>query len=132
VRWYDHKYGKTRTEHKWVKVHLIIGTKTNVVTGVEITESGPGTGDATQLPALVESTAKRFTVSEVSADKAYLTKRCVDVINSVGATPYIPFKSNSTGEGPELWRRMWHYYQFNRQDFLPTITSGPMWRARFR
>jgi transposase len=118
VRWYDHKYGRLRDERDWLKAHLIVGTTTNVVTGIEITGSSVGSGDAPQLPALVESTAKRFTVSEVSADKAYLTKRCIEAIHSVGATPYIPFKSNSKGDGPELWRRMWHFYQFNRQDFL--------------
>jgi hypothetical protein len=32
--------------------------------------------------------------------------------------PYIPFKVNVTGEGPELWRRMYHYYMFNRECFL--------------
>ena len=37
---------------------------------------------------------------------------------AIGAVPYIPFKSNTTGEGPELWRQMYHYFQFNREDFL--------------
>lgn len=32
--------------------------------------------------------------------------------------PYIPFKENTTGQGSELWRRMYHFYQFNRQMFL--------------
>jgi len=37
---------------------------------------------------------------------------------SVGAVPYIPFKENTTGQGPELWRKMYFYYQYNRQAFL--------------
>ena len=24
-----------------------------------------------------------------------------------------------TGEGPELWQRLWHFYQFKRSEFLP-------------
>ena len=115
-RWYDHKYGKTRSKAKWVKAHLMIRVKTNVVTSAEITDGM--FHDTNYLPDLAESTAKRFTLSEISADKAYLSKFNVDVIHSVGAVPYIPFKSNSTGNGPELWRKMWHFYQFNRTEFL--------------
>jgi len=116
TRWYDKKYGQLSDERQWVKAHLMVGTYTHIVTGVEITDGYAG--DSPQLPPLVESTAKRFAISEVSADKAYLTRRCVEAIHAVGATPYIPFKSNSTGEGPELWRRMFHYFQFRRENFL--------------
>ena len=116
IRWYDQKYGKLRSEHDWVKAHLIVGVKTNVVTGVEITDGY--THDSTQFAPLVEATARRFEISEVSADKAYLAKRSLELIHAVGATPYIPFKSNSNGEGPELWRRMYHCFQFNRAEFL--------------
>lgn len=35
-----------------------------------------------------------------------------------GATPCIPFKSNTAGEVPGLWRRLYHYFLFNRDDFL--------------
>jgi transposase len=36
----------------------------------------------------------------------------------VGGTPYIPFKDNTTGEGPVLWQRMFHYYNYKRQELL--------------
>ncbi len=94
----------------------MVGVKTNVVTSVEVT---PGTAhDSPYLPQLVKSTAVRFAVNEVSADKGYLGKGNLAAIAAVGATPYIPFKSNTTGEGPELWRRLYHYFMFNRDDFL--------------
>lgn len=33
--------------------------------------------------------------------------------------PYIPFKSNTTGQGnTPLWRKMWAYYNFQRDEFL--------------
>jgi hypothetical protein len=38
IRWFDHKYGVVRQQHAWVKVHLMCGVKTNVVTAVEIRE----------------------------------------------------------------------------------------------
>ncbi len=43
----------------------------------------------------------------------------MEAIAQTGAVPYIPFKINSTGEGPELWQRLWHFYQFKRSEFLP-------------
>lgn len=116
VRWYDAKYGKMRSEHEWVKCHLMIGVKTNVVTSVEVT---PGaSNDSPHLPALVNATAERFDLAEVSADKGYISKANLDAIVATGAVPYIPFKVNTTGEGPALWRQMFHYYSFNRADFL--------------
>jgi hypothetical protein len=45
------------------------GVKTNVVTAVEIHDMNAA--DAPQLPALVDVTAKNFTIREVSADKGY-------------------------------------------------------------
>ena len=36
VRWFDHKYGAIRQQHEWVKVHLMCGVRTNIVTAVEI------------------------------------------------------------------------------------------------
>ncbi len=42
-RWYDAKYGKMRTDRYWVKAHLMIGVKTNIVTSVEMT--GPEAHD---------------------------------------------------------------------------------------
>jgi len=36
-----------------------------------------------------------------------------------GATPYIPFKTNVTGKsGSELWKKLFHYYSFKREEFL--------------
>lgn len=74
--------------------------------------------DSPQLPALVGTTARRFALTEVSADKGYTSKRNLEAVAAVGAVPYIPFKSNTTGEGPDLWHKLWHFYQFNRREFL--------------
>jgi transposase len=91
--------------------------KTNVVTGVEVTAGTAG--DSPFLPLLVGNTARNFTVAEVSADKAYSSKHNLARIAAAGVTPYIPFKSNATGGlGPmTLWKRMFHYYAFQRDQF---------------
>jgi len=120
-RWFDHKWGKMRSEVKWIKTHLMCGVKTHIVTSVEATPTE--TADAPQLPELVKTTAKTFTISEVSADKAYSSRRNLHAINAVNAFPFIPFKSYSKGsQGAKpfdgLWYRMWHFYNYNREAFL--------------
>src|SRR5207249_4301116 len=64
ARWFDYKYGKSMEEREWLKVHLVCGVKTNVVTAVEIL--GKSASDGPQLPALLKTTAENFTIKEVS------------------------------------------------------------------
>jgi len=116
VRWYDEKYGKEMSEHDWVKMHLMCGVKTNIVTSVEI--SGRHANDGPFLPPLVHATANNFTVKEVSADKAYSTFDNHEAIAQVGGTPYIAFKSNATGAVGGVYQKMYHYYCLNREAFL--------------
>jgi transposase len=116
VRWYDIKYNRFSAEQQWVKVHICTGVKTNVITAVEIHERDANDGPI--LPALVETTAKNFTMKEVSADKGYSGRESHDAIAAVGAVPYIMFKANTTGGVGGLFKKMFHYFQFNREDFL--------------
>lgn len=116
VRWFDQKYGVVRQQHEWVKVHLMCGVRTNIVTAVEI--RGRLAQDSPLLPELVTATRKNFTLREVSADKAYGSLSNYAVIDQAGATPYIAFKSIHTGAGGGLWQRMFHYFQFRREEFL--------------
>lgn len=116
VRWFDHKYGVERQEHDWVKVHLMCGVRTNIVTAVEIHERDAS--DTKILPSLVGTTAKNFDMAEVSADKGYSSINNTNVIAEHGATPFIAFKSIHNGAGGGLWQKMYHYFQFNRSEFL--------------
>jgi transposase len=118
VKWYDEKYGVTRSGKDWVKAHAICGVKTNVVTAVEIGDREAG--DSPMFKPLVEATAAAgFTVKEVPADKAYLSHDNLGLVESLGGTAYVPFKSNSQpGEPESLWGRMYHYFQFRREEFL--------------
>lgn len=116
VPWYDHKYGVTRQEHDWVKAHLMCGVKTNIVTAVEIHDRDAS--DTKILPSLVDTTAKNFEMAEVSADKGYSSVNNTKVIASHGATPYIVYKNSATGSRGGLWQKMFHYFQYNRAEYL--------------
>jgi transposase len=116
IRWFDVKYGKPRAEHQWVKAHLICGVKTHVVTAIEIGEQF--SGDAPFLPPLVTTTSKNFTISEVAADKAYDSIKCVESVVAAKGTPYIALRTTATGGVGGAYQQMFHYFQFKRDEFL--------------
>ncbi len=115
-RWFDEKYGKLREKHDWVKAHIAVGTRTHVVTAVEISERY--SNDSPIMPALLEETAKRFQIMEVSADKAYASENNFQAIAKVGATAFIPFKSYTTGAVGGLFAKAFHYFNLHRETFL--------------
>lgn len=115
-RWFSAKYGKEMDQHDWIKVHLMCGVKTNIVTSVEI--SGAHVHDTNMFAPLVNNTAKHFDVEQVSADKAYSNKANLTVVENKGAKPYIDFRKNTKPSGKvDIWHRMFHYYQMNQAEF---------------
>ncbi len=117
ARWFDRKYGVEKERREYFKAHLIVGVKTNVVTAVDI--CGHTVHDGYFFAPLVEASAENFAVREVSADKAYLGRPNMELVEGLGATPFIPFKSTSAEpEGDSIWAKMYHYFMFNREGFL--------------
>lgn len=113
------KYG-TNKGHHWLKAHLCVGTKTNVITSVEITSEHEN--DTLSFPSLLQTTSKNgFNVQEISADKAYSSRANYILAEELGATPYIPFKSNAVGNPrgkSRLWRNMFHLFQYKQEEFM--------------
>ena len=62
-RWFDHKWGGSKKETKWVKVHLMCGVQTNIVT---VADAAAGqSADSPYLPDFVRITAEHFRINEV-------------------------------------------------------------------
>lgn len=117
VRWFDVKYGKDEDWHDWIKMHLMCGTSTHIVTSVELSRAR--SHDSPYFKPLIDATAKSgFNIVEVSADKAYISADNLKATVEHGATPYIPFKTNATGKGNELWKKLFHFYNYKREEFL--------------
>lgn len=118
TRWFDYKWGKDKKQRIWLKAHICSGVKTNIVTGITITEGHDN--DSPQLKYLVEQTAKNFNLNEVSGDKAYSSKNNLAIIKENGAIPFIPFKSNTSGkaDGSMFWKKMYHYFLYKNEEFL--------------
>jgi transposase len=62
---------------------------------------------------------QNFEAREVSADKAYLSRKNLNAVESVGGMPFIPFKSN-TLEPTEagMWARMYHLFMYQREAYM--------------
>jgi len=108
----------TKKEHKWVKAHILTGTRTNVIASARITEGE--SGDSPQFsPMVKEAHENGFDIKEVEADKAYCSRANYDIVDEIGATAYIPFKSSATGrsKGSRVWNKMYHYFMLNRDEF---------------
>lgn len=120
ARWMETKYGKGKMINKkdWIKVHIMCGVKTNIVTAVEL--SGPNAGDSPRFKPLVLATSNNFVMNEVSADKAYSAEDNLKLVQSKQALPYIDFRSNATAGNRRsgfTWKRMYNFYQYNQEWF---------------
>jgi transposase len=120
AQWVKAKYtDKTlMSKHEWIKVHLMCGVKTNIVTSIEVTDSNAN--DCPQFEGLVKATGRNFEMREVSADKGYLSSDNMQVVADHHAVPYIAFKSNSTTSKNHsaIWQRMFHWYSFNQKQYM--------------
>lgn len=126
TRWFDVKDGKPRAKHHWVKVHLMCGVTTNIVTAVEVGE--PFSGGSPFFPPMVKATAQNFTISEVSADKAYDSIKCVEsAVRDEGAALHCPENHGDRGSGRSLSGDVPLLPVQAGRVPGPTTTSGQTW-----
>jgi len=115
-RWFDQKHGKLCAKHPWVKLHIVVGTATHVITSAKVSPEG----DCPVLPELTAQTMKNFTVREMSGDKAYSSKDNREVLDRVGVAAFIPFKIDAVIDPKrEVWSRQLCEFLFNQDKFLP-------------
>jgi transposase len=115
--YYEHVHGEKR-KRRWLKAHICIGTYTNIVTDMIVTDEHAA--DSPQFEKLIRNTARYFDIGEVSADMAYSSRENYEIVSRYGGKAYIPFKKNATGSahGSQLWHRMFHYFQYNMVNFM--------------
>jgi transposase len=111
------KYRSAR-RHEFVKAHILVGVKTNVIVGARITDEN--TADCPQFePLVTDAHESGFDIREITADMGYSSRANYELSESIGAKAYIPFKKNATGKarGSYVWRKMYHFFQFNQEEF---------------
>lgn len=128
VRWYDHKWGKERTQHEWVKLHAMTGVRTNVVTAVEVSDWRGN--DSPYFAPLLAQTAEHFGIRDVMGDKAYSSKANLQAVADLGGYPFIPFKSthldpmrnasflDDPAKSDSAWVRMYYLFAYQRETFM--------------
>jgi hypothetical protein len=107
-----------RLKRDWVKLNLMCGTRTKIVSAVEVMEGTANEGSG--LRRLLAATAKQFRVVRVAADGQYSTVDNVNAIDAAGAQPVIPYEDYATGyvgEPGGPWRRWLHYFRYRHAEF---------------
>ncbi len=100
LRWYNARYGHEQENHEWMKVHLICGVKTNIVTSVQITDGFAH--DSPQFRSLVSATAHHFRLGDVPADKAYSSKGNLEHVANEARNALCPFQEEHCGRRGRL------------------------------
>jgi len=116
-RWFNVRTGNTE-KRLFKKAHLFSGTRTNVITSVEITDGFMH--DTQVFQYLLLDTNLHFDIKEVSADGAYSSRYNLNLVSKCGAVPYIAFKKNAIGNarGSYIWSQMYKYFCDNKEEFL--------------
>jgi len=117
-RWLDVRTQAPGFKRIFKKAHVTSGVLSNIITAIEIT---PGFyADSPQFKNLIKITSKTFKVREISADKAYSSRKNLQAVAELGAVPYIPFKENATGKsrGTMTWGMMKRFYDDHREYFM--------------
>lgn len=119
--WLHAKYTEPRLINKkdWLKIHICCGTKTNIISAVEVTERFEA--DSNYFEPLVKATVQNFEMEEISADRGYLSRANMQTAVDNNAVPYIAWKSNSRAtnkDGNHLWNKLYHYYALNQEKFF--------------
>ena len=115
------RYGMRKMHHAWMKAHLLIGCKFNVVCEARITGEHEGSADYPQFIPLVQQAYRDgFNLQEVSADKAYSGTENIAICQAVGGTAYIQFKTNARASprGSQVWNDAYHYFAYHKDEFL--------------
>jgi hypothetical protein len=90
--WNARKHGGPK-RRIWRKIHIGIDEETLEVRAVEVTTSN--VGDAPMLPELLNQIPADQTIGSVTADGAYDTRRCHEVIAARNAYAVIPPRKNA-------------------------------------
>lgn len=105
ARWLDERTSKELSRREWVKVHLICGVKTHIVTSV-IVQWGH---ESRFFGRLVAATARNFKIAEVSADAGYISGENMRHVVKAGGIPFIAFRSNFRVDADyksPIWKKM--------------------------
>jgi hypothetical protein len=107
-----------RPRREFLKVHVAVGTRTNVVADVAVTDHR-GADSPQFVPLLRGAVQNGFRPTIVAADKAYLSRANLQAAVDMGVQPRIPFKENSVpaSKGTRIWATLYHLAKVDPDGF---------------
>jgi len=111
TRFEKHKLAERRS---WIKVHVMCGVVTKIVTAVEVSKGNAG--DSPFFKLLYKTTAANFEIREVLADKAYSSLENMRLVSKGKGILFSPFKNNANPEHrtrDPLWKFLYHLFSMN-------------------
>jgi len=121
LRQYEPRWSHVRSQYekhqKYKKLHIICACKSNIIVSCLVTKGTDA--DAPRFGELLKNAAKSFDIAEITADKAYLSRKNLTISKDLGIDPYIPFKSNSTvgSRGCESWSKAYRFFRDHLEEF---------------
>lgn len=115
VRWRDPRPRRMK-RRDWLKLHAAVTSILKAIPNMEVTDGEAS--DSPQLRKLLKA-LPLDDIEAVAADSAYLSRKNCDLIEAIGARPYIKPKRNSTARshGSRAWRRMILDYRENSEEW---------------
>ena len=108
------------SKHHRIKAHVCCGTKTHVITAVNVTKGHEN--DSIQFVPLATQTQKNgFQIVETRADKVYPSSDNLSHIAKMGGAAFVPFKSDTAVPTPDkqyTLKKMYNYFTFNKEEFM--------------
>ena len=115
--WFSEKH-KVKMKNVWKKMHIVVGTRTNVIAALRVTD-GYGS-DTKQFPALIKDVSERFNVVVMSGDKGYTSQANYALADEMGIRLYVPFKKNTRvppSNEFSAWKRAYDYATEHPDEF---------------
>ena len=116
MRWMDYRTESEVKEHGWVKLHMMCGALTNVITRAAV--SPRDVHDNVLFRELFLETARHFRIRKLTADMAYLSGPNYSLAEDFDVDLYVPFKSNTArwaDDGTAWSAALWKFLQCNSE-----------------
>ena len=116
--WYNRHTGKHEKRRDSMKLHVMIGVGSNIITCAEPTDGRAS--DRNYLRLLIEGTARYFEITEVSADAGYLSGENMRAVLLAGAIPYIAFTKACALDADyksEFWKDLLYLHKTRHPQF---------------
>lgn len=116
--WFNRHTRKHEKRRNYMKLHVMIGVGSTIITYAEPTEGTAS--DRNYLRLLVEGTARYFEITEVSADAGYMSGENMRAVLMAGAIPYIAFTKSCVIDADyksNIWKDLVYLHKTRHPQF---------------